>query len=130
MKKIIAIITFIFAGATSFAQKSYQHDDDYKNPSVYSHNDRGRYDRDDRYNRNYNTNFSRQRNIEIARINQEFNNKVRSIENNFWLSRRQKNRRIQQAQFEKEQQLQRVYNQYNGYNNQAGRYNNRNRGWQ
>ena len=97
MKTIITLLFSFGIFATSFAQ-----------------GDRGRFDQNGQYvygQRNYyNTVHSPhgERQFQIEKINREFDNNIRSIENDFTLRRHQKKVAIRVAERERQRQIRRV----------------------
>lgn len=112
MKKSIAILALVFAATTSFAQ--------YNNRSQKSNN----YPPNHNYGVYNNGNYANQKAVEIARINREYYYTIQRIESNRFVSHRQKRMMIREAEQRRDQQIQICNSRFNGYNNQARRYDN------
>ncbi|MBA2248666.1 MAG: hypothetical protein H0W12_00575 [Chitinophagaceae bacterium] len=158
MKKLITFLFCICAFITSFAQYNQQNQGGYPNGDnrnrTYGDNDRRNnpYDNDRRnnqygnasqqgvFNRNGNNDYAnaaRERDIQIARINQQFEYKVASIRNDRYTRRRDMNLMIKEAEIQRAQQINMINARYsnstsynNGYNNRNNdRYNNQQGNW-
>ncbi len=118
MKKIFTLLFSVGAFATSFAQAGHQ--TDYKRNDQYvaakSNNDYKKFDN----HRDYIYTFSaKEKDMEIAKINNDFNFKVKSIISNRRIKKYEKKLLIQKAQSEKEQQIQTVNLKFNSKFNTA-----------
>jgi hypothetical protein len=113
-------------------QKDHDRNDDKDNQknnnTVYQNNNNVHRDMDrDNDNRRYNNNNSvyqnnsynnSSREMQIQRINQQFDYRIQQVSYDRSLNRRQKERAIQMLQAQKAQQINSIYSQYNnGYNN-------------
>lgn len=148
MKKIFTLLLSVGIFSASFAQSNYQknqydrndqyatasngHDDNHydrqydnhrgqydNNRRDYDHN-RDQYDNRGQYDNDRNYSYQNQQALEIQRINQDFNDKVISIENNRFIRNREKKMAIRNAQIQRDQQIQSItanyghMDQYNG----------------
>lgn len=118
MKKIFTVLFSVGFFATSFAQTGHRDNNNRNDQHVTakSNDDYKKFDnhRDDIYN------FSaKERDREIAKINNDFNFKIKSIKGNHRLKRSQKKMWIQKIQSEKAQQIQAVNNRFNSKYNAA-----------
>lgn len=127
MKKIITLLLSAGIITASYAQGNYGHNNRYNRNKEYApashrgYNNRD-YDRDDMY-KNRNNSFVDQRQIQIGRINRQFNYKVWSIQHNRYMSNRQKRFAIRDAKKERNYQILTINRQMNGYaNNSYGKY--------
>lgn len=113
MKKIITLVGAVLLVASSFAQYDSRDKRDRDNDVAY--ND-GRYDkrndkRDDRYHYNY-----RERDIQIARINQEYDNKIQSVKHRWFMSHSKKQQLIYQLEDRRRYEIRKVYTKFNNRN--------------
>ena len=118
MKKIFTVLFSVGFFATSFAQTGHRDNNNRNDQHVTakSNDDYKKFDnhRDDIYN------FSaKERDREIAKINNDFNFKIKSIKGNYRLKRSQKKMWIQKIQSEKAQQIQAVNAKFNSKYNAA-----------
>jgi hypothetical protein len=117
MKKIFTLLFFVGAFATSFAQKGHDKNDQYavnKSNSDYRKFDNHR---DKIY-----TFSAKEKNQEIARINQQFTFKIKSIKNNPFISRSKKKDLIKKMKLEKAQQIEAVNAKFNSKYNSANSF--------
>ncbi len=127
MKKIITFLLSACIFTSSYAQRNHGHNDKYDRNDQYasaSHRgyDNDDYDRNDRYN-NRNNSYANQRQIQIERINREYNYKVLSIQHNRYMNNRQKRLAIRDVKKERNYQIQMINRHMNGYaNNSYGRH--------
>jgi hypothetical protein len=126
MKKIITLLLTAGIFTATYAQKNHGHQDDYGRNDQYATTSNGRYDngdqdRDDPYNRRNNSNAT-QIQMQMERINQEYNYQVMSIQQNVYMNNRQKRLAIRDAQKERNYKLQMVNRQSNGYANNGNSY--------
>jgi len=77
-----------------------------------------RYDKDDRY-RNSRYEMERRRDLEIARINRDYNYQAQKVRNNFFMSRYEKERRLRLLDEKRDREIRKLYKQYgnNGRDN-------------
>ena len=116
MKKIFTLLFSVGAFATSFAQSGH-HDNNNKNDqhvTTRSNDDYKKFDNHDIY-----TFSANERDRQIAKINYDFNFKIKSIKGNQRLKRTQKKMWIQKIQSEKAQQIQAVDAKFNSKYNAA-----------
>lgn len=126
MKQILTLLmaTTLLGSSTLFAQSR----EETRRVILGSPSDNGTYDnrrdRDDVYDRDNDGRYSRNnktnRRYEAEQINREYDNKIRSIRNNRYLSYDEKERMIKQLERDRRQQLARVNR---NFNNRDRRYN-------
>lgn len=130
MKKILTLLISAGIFTASYAQGNHGY---YGKNDQYASSSNGRYDnidhgRDDRYNdRNIyereRYSYAYQRQIQMNRINREYNYEVMSIEHNRFMTHRQKRLAIHHAKNERNYKIQMLYRHMNGYaTNGYGRY--------
>ncbi len=135
MKKILTLLLSAGIFTASYAQgkhghKDYGRNDQYTTTSHGRYDNNGRYgnngrydnddhDRDDRYqNGRYNRgnrSYAYQRQIQMDRINREYNYKIMSIQHNRRMTHRQKRLAIRDAKNQRNYQIQMLNRQMNGY---------------
>ncbi|MDE3182206.1 MAG: hypothetical protein KGM16_02195 [Bacteroidota bacterium] len=121
MKKIFTLLFATGIFAASYAQGKHGHDGNYGRNDQYTTN--GHYDnRDhDRYDRNIydqrDHSYANQRQMQMERINREYNYKVMSIQRNWYMTYRQKRLAIRDAKNERNYQIQMMNRRFNGYAN-------------
>ncbi|MGN6247449.1 MAG: hypothetical protein ACTHNG_03785 [Ginsengibacter sp.] len=128
MKKLLTLLLSAGIFSASYAQKDhgYNKERDHRN-NQYSVDHRNDHDRDDwRDNGRYaqrNRSYAYQRQIQMERINREYNYKVMAIEHNRYMNRRQKRLAIRDAQRERNYRLQMLNRNREAYaQNGYGRY--------
>lgn len=134
MKKIITLLLLAGIFTASYAQENHAHNNKYSRNDQYTSESHGRYnngdhDRDEPNGREgyqqRNRSYAYQRQIQIGRINREYNYKVLSIQHNGYMNNRQKRLAIRDVKKERNYQLQMMNRNMNGYaNNTYGRNNN------
>ena len=79
------------------------------------------FDNDDRFG---NSRFSneRKRDMEIAKINREYDYRIQRVKNNYFMSRWEKQRRISFLQEQRQQEIRMVYAKFNNRNKHDKRY--------
>ena len=115
MKKIITLLLSVGAFATSFAQSSHQTNDKKSNQYVTNKE----YKKIDSHRDNLYTFSAKERDMQIAKINSNFDMKVKSIVSNRCIKKSEKRMLIQKAQKEKDQQIQAVNAKFNSKFNSA-----------
>ena len=128
MKKIITLLLSAGIFSASYAQKNHGHnnrDDEYASAS-YGKYAKGDYDRDSK-NNHRNNSYAYQRQIQMDRINHEYNYKVMSIQHNRYMNNRQKRLAIRDAKKERNYRIEMINRNMNGYanNNYGKRYDGR-----
>lgn len=125
MKKIITLLFFAGAFATSFAQYNQQQNNDDRNyrtennrDDQYANSSNGNrnYDRDNKDWRHFNQGniYSvRERDFKIEKINRDFNFQIQAIECDRYLRRREKKAAIRNAEMERSRQIQLVNESFN-----------------
>ncbi len=111
MKKIFTLLFSVGAFATSFAQTGHQTND--KRNDRYVTVKSNNYKKFDSHRDNIYTFSAKEKDMEIAKINNDFNFKVKSIISNRRIKKHEKKLLIQKAQSEKEQQIQAVNLKFN-----------------
>lgn len=110
MKKIfILLLSTGFLNSTN-AQGNYYGKDNYNNSGSYSNMNNGNYGHG---NRNFQ--YENQKKIQWERINREYNTMVISIQNNPYMSRRQKRLAFRDAERQKDHQIWQLKKEFNGY---------------
>ncbi len=104
MKKIFTLLLSVGAFTASFAQSGHQVNDKKSNQYVTN----TEYKKIDSHRDNIYTFSAKERDMQIARINSDFNMKVKSIVSNRRIKKNAKRSLIQKAQKEKDQQIQAV----------------------
>ena len=123
MKKIFTLLfvvgTFTMAQAQPGSRDTRQADPRYNQPTDQRDVNRGydngngvvvdinAYDRDGRYNNN--SSFNRERDMQIARINQAYDFKVQKVMRNYFMSRFEKQRQLRFLQEQRQREISMVY---------------------
>ena len=115
MKKIFILLLSVGAFATSFAQTGHQANDKKSNQYVTN----TQYKKIDSHRDNLYTFSAKERDMQIAKINSNFNLKVKSIVSNRRIKKSEKRMLIQKAQKEKDQQIDAVNAKFNSKFNSA-----------
>ena len=126
MKKIFTLLLSVGFFATSFAQSGHQANDKKSNQYVTNKE----YKKIDSHRDNLYTFSAKERDMQIAKINNSFNLKVKSIVSNRRIKKSEKRVLIQKAQKEKGQQIDVVNAKFNSkfnaaFNDHAKQYDNR-----
>jgi len=126
MKKIFTLLLSVGFFATSFAQTSHQANDKKSNQYVTNKE----YKKIDSHRDNLYTFSAKERDMQIAKINNSFNLKVKSIVSNRRIKKSEKRVLIQKAQKERDQQIDAVNAKFNSkfnaaFNDHAKQYDNR-----
>jgi hypothetical protein len=117
MKTIFTLIASVLLAASSFAQHRSDNQRNYDDDQDVSYNN-GRYNRDhhdrrdDRYNFDY-----RERDMQIAQINREYNRKIESVKHRWFMSHSRKESIICQLDDQRRYEIKRVYEKFNRRNN-------------
>jgi hypothetical protein len=129
MKKIITLLISTGIFTASYAQENHDHGNRYNRHDQYASASNGRYDRDDDDERDdgyrrdgyqqRNQSYAYQRQIQIDRINREYSYKVMSIQQNPYMSNRQRRLAIRDAKKERNYQMQMINRNMNGYANNS-----------
>ena len=109
MKKTCTLLAAIVLITTAAVAQNKHHDNDYGNGNpqdvaVNDNHNRGR-GYDDRGSRYF---TEREREMRIAEINREYNKRIQSVRNKFFMSRYQKERIINSLQFQREKEIRSV----------------------
>ncbi len=123
MKKIITLLFCVGAFTVSFAQYNHQRNDDrnYRSENnrdgqyANSSGDNRNYDRDrnDGYYNRENIFSARERDFQIEKINRDFIFRVKEIQNDCYLRRREKKAAIRNAEIERSRQIAMVNDRFN-----------------
>ena len=133
MKKMF---TLLFASAmlsTAFAQNDQRHQRDWnKENDVYKPNDNRCYDKQDNGNYGYGKHgnghndryvfTARDRDMQIERINRNYDYKIRSIRNQYFMNRYQRIRQIRFLEEQRDNEIHEVMHRFNDQRNQFGDY--------
>ena len=111
MKKIFILLFSVGAFATSFAQTAHQNND--KRNDQYPTKSNTDYKKFDDHRDNIYSFSAKERDMQIAKINNDFNFKIKSIKGNHHLKRSQKKMWIQKIESEKDLQIQAVNTKFN-----------------
>ena len=79
------------------------------------------FDRDDRFGNNRFSN-ERKRDMEIAKINREYDYRIQRVKNNYFMSRWEKQRKIRFLQEQRQQEIRMVYAKFSKRNQHDNRY--------
>ena len=112
MKKFITLLFSLGAFATSFAQYNdhqSKRNDQYANSS----NDSWNYSKDRRHFDHGNIFSAKERDFQIEKINRDFAFRVKAIQHNRYLRRREKKAAIRNAEIERSRQIQLVNDRFN-----------------
>lgn len=115
MKKIITLVAAVFLITSAFAQSNSdnnRYDNDKRRDAVYRDDDRRDNDRLYVYD-------NRQRDREMARINWEYDRKIASIRDRWFMSRSKKERIIWSLEEDRRREIRMVYEKYNGRRDRA-----------
>ena len=119
MKKIFTLLFSTSALATSFAQTGSHQTKKKSNQYITN----AEYKKIDSHRDNIYTFSAKERDMQMAKINKDYNFKIAAIKSNKRISRHNKKVLIQKAQLEKSQQMQDVNSKFNSKFNTA--YNHR-----
>ncbi len=119
MKKIFTLLFSVGAFATSFAQTGSHQNTDKRNDQYVTTKSNADFKKFDDHRDAIYTFTAKERDMQINRINYDFNLKVKSIINNRRTSKHAKQEMIQKAQKEKAQQFQIVNAKFNSKFNSA-----------
>jgi len=115
MKKIFTLLLSVSVFATSFAQSGHQANDKKSKQHVTN----TEYKKIDSHRDNVYTFSAKERDIQIAKINSNFNMNVKSIVSNRRVKKSEKRMLIQSAQKQKDQQIDAVNAKFNSKFNAA-----------
>ncbi len=118
MKKIFTLTAALTIFTTSFAQYKggVQKEDNYSNRKDVAWDDKGYKKDNDRFNGSYN--FStRERDMQIAQINREYDYKIREVKSRWLLSRYKKEDMIRSLNFQRQEEIRRVYARFSDRRN-------------
>ena len=114
MKKTFTLLaTAVLFTSAAFAQyNGRSRDNGYGNNNphdvVINNPDRG-YGYDDRGGRDF---YEREKNMQIARINHEYNERIESVRNNFFMRWHKKQRIIESLQVQRDEEIRLVFEKY------------------
>lgn len=121
MKKIFtllfAVAIFAAANAQNGDNRRQGQWNNQQNDQWNNRNDNG-YGRDGRYNNGRNG-MERRRDMEIARINRDYDFRMQRVRSNYFMNRYEKMRQLRNLQDMRDREVRKVYHQYgnNGRNN-------------
>ena len=127
MKKILILLFTAGLFTVSNAQRNHSHKGDYDGNDQYAATSNGHYDNDDHEGnvRNIydhrNHFYENQRQMQMERINREYNHKVMSIQRNWYMTHRQKRLAVRDAKNERNDEIQMLNRRFNGYGNHGYR---------
>lgn len=115
MKKIFTLLVAVAVFAAVNAQngdnrQQGQWNNNQQNDQWNNRNNNG-YGRDDHYN-NGRKGMERRRDMEIARINRDYEFRIERVRNNFFMNRFEKRRQISYLQEMRDREIRKVYYQY------------------
>lgn len=112
MKKIITLMAAVLLVASSFAQyhsdNEKRYDDDEDRDVVYNDNSRFNKDHNNRRNDRY-TFGNRERNMQIAQINREYDRKIERVKHKMFMSRSKKESIICSLEDNRRYEIKKVY---------------------
>ena len=111
MKKFITLLFSLGAFATSFAQ--YNHRDNRYNQYANSSHDNWNYSKERRHFDHGNIFSAKERDFQIEKINRDFVFRVKAIQHDRYLRRREKKAAIRNAETERSRQIQLVNDRFN-----------------
>lgn len=113
-------------GDDNYGNSNQQRDNNYgnNNPHDAGSNNNHDWHNGDR-NRKYYNFAEREKDMQIAQINREYNNRIQSVRNKFFMGRYQKERIINSLQFQREEEIRSVMIKFNRRDNGYGRSDNR-----
>lgn len=122
MKKIFTLLFSMALLSTALAQYGSKDNQDWNNREVWADNHH-------RGNGDYGYYFSaRERDMQIAQINREYNYRIREVKNHFFMGWFQKKRQVNYLQNKRNSEINAVYAKFNDRRNRFNhdrRYNNR-----
>lgn len=117
MKKIITLVFCVGAFASSFAQSgSHDRVDNKKKDQFVTNSSYTKFDTHHNDVYNFST---KDRDVQINKINRDYNAKIKSVESNRYMKNRQKKNTIQKLQADKTQQIQIVNAKFNNKYNSS-----------
>lgn len=127
MKKILTLLFTAGLFTVSYAQRNHDHNGDYDGNDQYAGTSNGHYDNGDREGNARNMydqrdhSYENQRQMQMERINREYNHTVMSIQRNWYMTHRQKRLAIRDAKNERDDEIQMLNRRFNGYGNDGYR---------
>ena len=116
MKKIITILITSAMFTSAFAQYGQNDEWDKKdNGDVYAKDGKHRHDDDRHKGKYYFT--PRERDMQIAQINREYDYRIQSVKNKFFMSWYQKKRQIEFLKDQRDREIRMVYAKFNDRRN-------------
>ena len=114
MKKIITLMVAVLLVATSFAQYNSGNQRNHHDNDV-AYND-GKY-KDRNYDeRNDRSHYNRERDMQIERINREYDRKIESVRHRWFMSHSKKQELIYSLENKRRYEIRMVYNKFNNRN--------------
>ena len=122
MKKIFTLLFASVMLTSAFAQYDPNNDWGKNNKDDgYAKDGKHRHDDDDRYKGGYSF-TPRERDMQIDQINREYDYKIQSVKNKFFMSWYQKKRQIEFLKDQRDNELRRVYSKFNDRRNKCNDY--------
>ncbi len=116
MKKMITLFASVMLVASAFAQYNpgKQNDRDYKDEREREvvYND-GRYHKEDNRRNDRYASGKRERDIQIAQINREYDYRINAVRNKWFTSKNKKQRILRQLEEDRRAEIRNVYAKYN-----------------
>lgn len=118
MKKIFTLAVAVTIFTTSFAQYKGggQKDDNYNKGKDVTWNDNGYKKDNDRFNDSYSFSM-RERDMQVAQINREYDRKIREVQSRWFLSRYKKEDMIRSLNYQRQEEIRRVYAKFSDRRN-------------
>jgi hypothetical protein len=117
MKKIFTLLVGISIAAASFAQ--YKSNDSYNKGRDNGYNDGG-FKKDDKRNSGYYSFSARERDMQIAKINRDYDWKIQDVKRKYFVTRFRKDQMVRQLEEQRRYEIKNVYAKFNDRDN---RYN-------
>jgi hypothetical protein len=117
MKKIITLMGTVLLVTSSFAQYHPDNQKSYDDERAVTYNDR-RFDKDHNDRRDDRYNFrNRERDMQVAQINREYDRKIESVRHKWFLSRSKKEAIICSLDDKRRYEIKKVYEKFNRRHN-------------
>ena len=116
MKKIFTLLVSVTMFASAFAQYKTggMKDDRYNKGNDVTYNN-GSFKKDDKRSDNFYSFGTRERDMQIAQINREYDRKIQDIKSRFFIPRFKKEQMICQLNNQRNDEIKRVYARFSGY---------------
>jgi len=127
MKKFFTLLFVTAMLSTAFAQNGQKGQKDQKDRNNdkddYAYNDNHDYGKSGKWGPGSYVFTPRERDMEIAQINREYDYKIRSVKNQFYMSWFQKNRQIRFLEKQRDNEIHAVTQKFNDRKNKFGDFN-------